>query len=79
MEEIKRILKPEGQLLVLEWERPKSLWQRFLFFPLKVLEPNPFPTFYQLDKQQYFKEHGYMTVKQYHCDYTTVLELQVLD
>lgn len=74
--EIKRILKPSGKLLVMEWEKPKSIWKKIMFLPIKLLEPSPFSTFYPLNKQKYFEKHGYKTVRQYHCNYTTVLELE---
>ena len=76
LQEAHRLLRPEGKLLVLEWERPDSLLKRLIFFPNKVSEPRPFRTFYKMDKVEYFERNHFKTVGQSHCDYSCVYELE---
>ena len=76
LKEAHRLLRPEGRLLVLEWERPDSLLKRLIFFPNKISEPRPFRTFYKMDKVKYFERNRFKTVGQFHCDYSCVYELE---
>lgn len=78
LQEAYRLLKEDGKLIILEWERQKSLLRRMKFEPLRFLEVvncSTFKNFYSMDKPTYFREHGFITKSQYHCNYTTVLEL----
>ena len=52
--ESKRVLKPEGKIIVMEWELPKMKWQKLLFMPIHLLEPKPYKSFIRLDMKQYF-------------------------
>ena len=76
LKETHRLLRPEGKLLVLEWERPDSFLKRLRFFPNKISEPKPFRAFYTMDKVKYFQRHHFNTVRQFHCDYSCVFELE---
>ena len=76
--EAKRILKPNGKILVMEWEEPKSFFQRIVFFPIKKLEPKGFDQFLKLDLKSYFLEYGLTITEIRHCDYSKVISLEKL-
>lgn len=76
LKEAHRLLRPEGKLLVLEWERPNSLLKRLRFLPNIFAEPKPFRAFYKMDKVSYFRRNHFITVRQFHCDYSCIYELQ---
>lgn len=74
--EVKRIVKPEGKILVVEWEAPQSTLQKLLFTPLRILEPKGFNHFLEMDMKHYFEKFGLMIKEMKHCDYTKVLYLK---
>lgn len=78
--ETRRILKPNGRIIILEWERPNNLKQRIKFAPLYITEvlcnPGYFKEFYQADKTDFFKGYGFETEQRIGCNYTTVLSLK---
>ena len=76
--EAKRLLKKDGRLLILEWEVPKSFWQRVLFFPIRKLEPKGFEEFVHTDFNAYFRKHGLQLMHTTHCDYSRVFEVAKL-
>ncbi len=76
--EAHRLLKTNGKLIVLEWERADSFWKRLIFFPIKVMEPTPFKRFFAMDKPSYFRENYFEVKEQRHCDYSVVFEMEKL-
>ncbi|BCN30749.1 class I SAM-dependent methyltransferase [Anaeromicropila herbilytica] len=76
--EAKRILKPDGKLLIIEWEEPQSLLNKTLFFPIRKLEPKGFEQFLKLDMKSYFERFGFKISRMNHADYTKVLCLKKL-
>ncbi len=74
--EARRILKPEGRLLVMDWEEPKSSVQKMLFYPVRKLEPKGFEEFLNLDLPDYFQQFGLEVAEIKHCDYTKVLSIR---
>lgn len=74
--EAKRILKPDGKLLVVEWEEPRSLFKKILFYPIRKLEPVGFDNFLKIDMESYFKRFGFIISGIKHCDYTKVIKLE---
>lgn len=76
--EAHRLLKSNGKLIVLEWEKADSFWKRLIFFPIKVLEPAPFKRFFAMDKLSYFRENYFEVKEQRHCDYSVVFEMEKL-
>jgi demethylmenaquinone methyltransferase/2-methoxy-6-polyprenyl-1,4-benzoquinol methylase len=74
--EAKRILKPEGKLLVMDWEEPQSFFKKILFYPLRKLEPKGFEQFLQIDMKSYFEQFDLKISEIRHCDYTKVLNLK---
>lgn len=73
--EAKRILKPGGKILVVEWEEQKSFLRKMLFLPIKRLEPKGFDKFLNLDLNKYFAKFGFEIKKIHHCDYSKVIHL----
>lgn len=74
--EAHRLLKKDGALIVLEWERPSGVWQRIKYAPLYAAEQmlcKTFRDFYSCDKTDYFSQKGFDVVEKYHCSYTTVM------
>lgn len=71
-----RVLKPDGEIIITEWERSKKLLQKVIFFPIEVLEPKPYKSFVVKDLYSYFKEFGLSVVEEIHCDYSKVLKLK---
>lgn len=79
LKEAYRVLKTNGSLIVLEWEKPASFFQRFLYFPLLVSEQlmcKTFLEFYNCDKGQFFRKNHFEIYKQIHCNYSAVYELK---
>ena len=78
LREAGRLLVSGGSLIVLEWERAKTLRQRIKFVPLyfsEILSSRDFKEFYKADKSAYFVSHGFLTERIEHCNYTVVLKL----
>lgn len=79
--EAHRLLKREGTLIVLEWEKQKSLKRKLKYAPIylgEVLGSFTFKQFYLCDKEKYFTEQGFYVSKMTHCNYTLVLEMKAV-
>ena len=74
--EATRVLKPDGEIIITEWERSKKLLQKVIFFPIEVLEPKPYKSFVVKNLYSYFEEFGLTVVEEIHCDYSKVLKLK---
>lgn len=57
--EMSRVLRKEGRMLIIEWDRPKDFLGSMVFtvFPY-LFEPGDFKGFLQLDWCEYLKRHG---------------------
>jgi len=73
--EVRRLLKDDGCLYVVEWEQPKRIAQRIKFSFNKLMEPKSFKEYMRLDLHNYFREQGFTIAKKKSCDYSQVLEL----
>ena len=71
-----RVLKPDGEIIITEWERSKELLKKIIFLPIEVLEPKPYKSFVVKDLKKYFAEFGLTIVEEVHCDYSKVLKLK---
>ena len=74
--ESKRILKPDGKILVVEWEIPESSVAKGLFYPIRKLEPKGFEKFLKMDMTYYYKKQGLKFTKIKYCDFTKVICLK---
>lgn len=75
LKEIHRICKPDGKLIVLEWEQPTKIRQKLLFSFIRLCEPKPFKTFIKLDKREYFNRHHFEVEKMFSTDYSCVMQM----
>ena len=71
-----RVLKPNGEILITEWERSRSFFRKVVFSPIEVLEPKPYKSFVVKDLYTYFKKFGLTVTEEIHCDYSKVLKLK---
>ncbi len=74
--EVKRVLKPDGKLFVLEWEMPTSAIQKMLFSLIRKTEPKGFEEFLKLDMKSYLKQFGLMVTDIKYCDYSKVIQIK---
>ena len=79
LDEAKRLLSPDGTLIVIEWEREESISRKLRFAPVYILEilttPRFFKDFYHSDKEKYFERHGFIVRESIRCNYTTVISM----
>jgi demethylmenaquinone methyltransferase/2-methoxy-6-polyprenyl-1,4-benzoquinol methylase len=75
LNEAKRLLSHNGQLIVIEWAQPTSVIQKIMFAPIKWLEPKGFKDFLRKDLYVYFTEMSFNVIGVYSCDYTKVIRL----
>ena len=73
--EAKRILSKNGKIIVVEWEKPKTLFRKIVFSTVKVMESKGFPAFLSQDFKRYFAGHGLLIRSSITCDYSRVFEL----
>jgi ubiquinone/menaquinone biosynthesis C-methylase UbiE len=77
--EARRLLKSDGRLIIMEWEREESLLKRMKFAPIYALEipvnPGYFKDFFACDKTRYFEKHGFSVENNIKCNYTTVITM----
>jgi len=76
IKEAKRVLKDSGMLIVVEWEQPKSLFQRICFLPIRLCEPKGFHEFLHRDMQEYFEQYGLQVLDKVSCNYSKVLVIK---
>ena len=74
--EAKRVLKDDGEIIVTEWEPSRKLSQRILFKPIHLMEPKPYKSFIKKDMHHYFGKFGLKVEEYYHTDYSRVLVLK---
>jgi Methylase involved in ubiquinone/menaquinone biosynthesis len=73
--EAKRVLKPDGNIIVVEWEQPRQILKIIMFGFIRLLEPKGFSEFLRTDMNRYFKRYGLFLKEEVHCDYSRVLKL----
>lgn len=79
LHEAYRLLKDNGNLIVLEWEAPKKLYQTVKFFPLYLgerLNCKTFKQFYAADKELLFRKYGFVVEQKEHCNYGIVMNMK---
>ena len=78
LSEAYRLLKKDGRLIVLDWDRPLSLGEKLIFSPLYVTEsigtPKYFKDYFDSDKEAFFAEYGFEAEENISCKYTFVMK-----
>ncbi|HEX3075619.1 MAG TPA: class I SAM-dependent methyltransferase [Lachnospiraceae bacterium] len=74
--EANRLLKPDGKLLIVEWEKPITFPRKCMFQIISMIEPKGFKQFLRTDFEDYFMSKGFRIRKETHCDYSRVYELK---
>lgn len=74
--EAKRVLKNDGEIIITEWEPSKQPLKRLLFLPVQCLEPKTYGEFVKKDLESYFMKFGLKIESYKHCDYTKVITLR---
>lgn len=78
LKEARRLLKDDGKLIILEWEKEDRKMRAVKYAPLyalEVLNCRDFKEFYNCDKTEYFNKHGFSMINQTHCNYSSVMVL----
>lgn len=73
-----RLLKDNGKLIILEWERKSDIRSKIKYAPLyalEVLNCRDFKEFYNCDKTAYFDKNGFKMVTETQCNYSSVMVL----
>jgi demethylmenaquinone methyltransferase/2-methoxy-6-polyprenyl-1,4-benzoquinol methylase len=80
LSEVKRVLKKDGCLLLVEWKlhEDASFIERLLFKLLKIIENKEFTRFIKIDLYRYMEENGFGIIGEYQAKYTQVLQLEHL-
>lgn len=77
--EVRRLLKPDGKLIVLEWNKQTKTSRKIKFALLYGMEmltnPGYFRYFYNSDKEAFFERYGFRTIENRECNYTSVLSM----
>ena len=80
LREAYRILKDNGHLIILEWEKQSDIKRKIKYAPLYLAEvmnnPGYFKEFFRADKKEFFTKHGFETEQHINCNYTMVLSLK---
>lgn len=79
LQEARRLLKDDGNLIVLEWEPPEKLYQILKYFPLYLgerLSCTTFKQFYTMDKEVFFRKYGFKVEQKEYCNYTIALRMK---
>lgn len=74
--EAKRVVSSRGMIIVVEWELPKKILYKILYFPIKTLEPKGFEKFLMQDLTEYFLNYDLRVVKHLHGSYTQIFVLK---
>lgn len=76
LKEAKRILKPDGEIIITEWEPSRHPLKKLLFMPIHILEPKPYHDFVKKDLYSYFGDYRLKIHSIKHCNYTKVITLK---
>lgn len=78
LKEAYRLLKDDGKLIILEWEKENRMLRKIKYAPLyalEVLNCKSFKEFYNCDKTEYFAQNGFAMREAKQCNYSSVMVL----
>lgn len=77
--EAHRLLKSDGKLIVLEWDKQSKISRKIKFAPLYAAEVMGnyicFKQFYHCDKKEFFMKYGFQVQEMIPCNYTSVISM----
>ena len=80
LSEVYRLLKKDGRLIILDWERQTVLSDKLKFAPMYITEnivtPKYFKEYYYSDKEAFFSRYGFEAETNVRCKYTFVMTLK---
>ena len=80
LSEAHRLLKTDGHLIILDWERQKGISNKIKFAPMYITEtictPKYFREYFNSDKEVFFSRFGFKAEKNIRCKYTVVMRLK---
>lgn len=80
LKEAHRLIKSNGHLIILEWEKQEKICRKIKYAPLYITEvmctPKYFKDFYTADKNKLFSKYGFETEHCISCNYTVVMCLK---
>lgn len=81
LKEAYRVLKDNGKMIILEWEKSESLMRRIKYAPLyaaEIMNCEAFKQFFECNKKDFFEKYNFKTLEEQHCNYSTVMLLEKL-
>ena len=83
LSEAHRLIKKDGHLIILDWERQKGISNNIKFAPMYITEtictPKYFREYFNSDKEVFFSRFGFKAEKNIRCKYTFVMSLKKYD
>ena len=83
LDEAHRLLKDDGKLIVLEWDKQEKLSRRIKFAPLYIMEnlanPGYFKEFYDSNKRKFFEKYKFRMMEKNTCNYTSVMVMKKVE
>lgn len=78
--EAHRLLKNDGRLIILEWDKQIATSRKIKFAPLYLTEvlgnPKYFKEFYYSDKSKFFGKYRFEMLEKHECNYTAVMMMK---
>jgi Methylase involved in ubiquinone/menaquinone biosynthesis len=73
--EAKRVLRNNGKMIIVEWDKPKKISQRILFGIIELSEPKGFMEFLEMDMEKYLTNFSLKVIRKSTYDYTRIFEI----
>jgi len=74
--EIRRVLKDNGKVFVIEWDKPETIGRKIKFAFIELIEPKSYKILMQQDMDKYFGKTGFDIDDTVLCDYTKIYKLK---
>lgn len=80
LDEARRLLKKDGKLIVLEWDKQTAMSRKIKFAPLYATETlgnlGYFRKFYNGEKSKFFENYRFEMLEKHACNYSAVMVLK---